>query len=77
MADLLCRLLALKASGLNTVTTYIPWNAHEPAPGEFDFSDTLNIIRFLEVAQSLELYVILRIGPYICAGLTCHISAVE
>ena len=29
--------------GLNTVQTYIPWNAHEPAPGTFDFSGMLDI----------------------------------
>ena len=31
------RLLKLKACGMNTVETYVPWNAHEPKPGEFRF----------------------------------------
>ena len=29
------RLLKLKACGFNTVETYIPWNLHEPQPGQF------------------------------------------
>nr|XP_039267211.1 beta-galactosidase-1-like protein 2 [Styela clava] len=61
------RLLLLKACGLNTVTTYIPWNAHEPIEGKFDFSNMLDLAKFIEIAEELELYVILRIGPYICA----------
>lgn len=61
------RLLALKACGLNTVTTYIPWNAHEPVEGKFDFTNMLDLAKFIEIAEELDIYVILRIGPYICA----------
>ena len=31
----------LKAMGFNTVETYVPWNLHEPRPGEFDFAGGL------------------------------------
>lgn len=61
------RLLKLKAMGLNTVETYIPWNFHEPRKGAFDFTGMRDVERFVRLAQELGLYVILRPSPYICA----------
>ncbi len=61
------RLLKLKAAGLNTVETYVPWNFHEPRKGEFCFDGMLDIERFVKTAQDMGLYVIVRPGPYICA----------
>ncbi|MCJ1909930.1 glycoside hydrolase family 35 protein [Planococcus ruber] len=61
------RLLKLKALGLNTVETYIPWNFHEPKKGEFHFEGMADIERFIGLAHKLGLYVILRPAPYICA----------
>lgn len=61
------RLLKLKACGLNTVETYTCWNLHERREGEFDFSGLLDIEKFIETAEKLGLFVILRPGPYICA----------
>ena len=61
------RLSKLKACGLNTVETYTCWNLHERREGEFDFSGLLDIEKFIETAQKLGLWVILRPGPYICA----------
>jgi len=61
------RLLKLRECGFNTVETYTPWNLHERREGEFDFSGILDIEAFLDEAESLGLYVILRPGPYICA----------
>lgn len=57
----------LKACGLNTVETYTCWNLHERKEGEFDFSGRLDVARFVDMAASLGLNVILRPGPYICA----------
>ena len=57
----------LKALGFNTVETYIPWNVHETKEGEYDFSGQLDIQRFVQTAKELELFVILRPSPYICA----------
>ena len=56
-----------KAMGLNTVTTYVFWNAHEPRPGTYDFSGNLDVAEFIREAQQEGLYVILRPGPYACA----------
>lgn len=61
------RLEKLKAMGCNTVETYIPWNMHEPKKGRFHFDGILDVEAFIETAQSLGLYVIIRPSPYICA----------
>lgn len=61
------RLEKLKAMGCNTVETYIPWNMHEPQKGHFHFDGMLDIEKFIQTAQDLGLYVILRPSPYICA----------
>ncbi|KAJ1536406.1 hypothetical protein HK405_015236, partial [Cladochytrium tenue] len=57
-----------KAAGLNAVDTYVFWGLHEPAPGVFDFhTDEKNLPHFLELAKKAGLFVVLRIGPYVCA----------
>jgi len=55
-----------KAMGLNTITTYVFWNLHEPQPGKFDFTGNLDIAEFVREAGQEGLYVIVRPGPYIC-----------
>lgn len=57
----------LKRLGFNTVETYIPWNGHEPHQGQFNFSGQYDLTAFLDLAQTLGLYVLLRPTPYICA----------
>ena len=47
--------------------SYVPWNAHEPSPGVFDFTGILDIHEYILTAQHLGLHVIVRPGPYICA----------
>jgi beta-galactosidase len=64
------RLLKARALGLNAICTYMPWNLHEPRPGQFDFEgdgEMLDVAAFVRLAQEIGLYVILRPGPYICA----------
>ena len=61
------RLKKARAMGLNTVSTYVFWNAHEPRPGVYDFSGRLDVAAFIRMAQEEGLYVILRPGPYSCA----------
>ena len=55
----------LKALGFNTVETYVPWNMHEPKKGQFDFQGILDIEKFLQIAQDLGLYAIVRPSPFI------------
>ena len=45
------RIKKAKAMGLNTLSTYVFWNVHEPRPGEFDFSGNLDIAEFVRTAQ--------------------------
>lgn len=61
------RLEKLKAMGCNTVETYIPWNMHETKKGVYDFSGLLDVVEFIRQAQALDLWVIVRPSPYICA----------
>ncbi len=61
------RLKKLKACGFNTVETYTCWNLHERKEGQFDFSGILDIEKYISLAESLDLNVIVRPGPYICA----------
>jgi hypothetical protein len=61
------RLLKAKRAGLNCITTYVPWNFHEPVEGEWDFQGDRDVAGFVRLAGELGLYVILRPGPYICS----------
>ncbi|WP_411344344.1 glycoside hydrolase family 35 protein [Paenibacillus sp. WLX1005] len=61
------RLLKLKACGLNTVETYVPWNLHEPVEGNFVFTGLADLEGFVTLAGRLGLHVIVRPSPYICA----------
>lgn len=61
------RLLKMKMAGLNAIQTYVPWNFHELQPGKYQFSGDQDMEYFIRLAQELDLLVILRPGPYICA----------
>ena len=61
------RLKKARAMGLNTVSTYVFWNVHEPKPGVYDFNGGKDVAAFIRMAQEEGLYVILRPGPYSCA----------
>ena len=61
------RLKMIHAMGLNTVSIYVFWNAHEPREGEFNFTGDADIAQFVRLAQKEGLWVILRPGPYCCA----------
>ena len=61
------RLEKLINMGCNTVETYIPWNFHEPYKGKFLWDGMRDVCRFIETAQELGLYMIIRPSPYICA----------
>lgn len=60
------RLEKLKACGLNTVETYVPWNLHEPEKGRFVFEGLADLEGFLDCAQALG-------SMYCCAR--AHTSA--
>jgi len=62
------RLWRMKLAGLNTVETPVFWNACETRPGSVEFNDNNDIRAFCELAQSIGLWVIVRMGPYIGSG---------
>lgn len=61
------RLWKMRAAGLNTVTIYVPWNLHERIPGNYEFTGFFNLQNFIELVHEVELLLIVRPGPYICA----------
>ena len=61
------RMQKARAMGLNTITTYVFWNFHEPTPGHYDFAGQRDLAAYLRTAQEVGLHVILRPGPYVCA----------
>ncbi|MFI6496692.1 beta-galactosidase family protein [Nonomuraea typhae] len=61
------RLGKLRAMGVDTVETYVPWNLHEPRPGTFVFTGLADMEGFFLAAGAAGLKVIVRPGPYICA----------
>ncbi|WP_261388398.1 glycoside hydrolase family 35 protein [Arthrobacter alpinus] len=62
------RIDRLVAMGVNTLDTYIAWNFHQPFKGEpADFTGWRDVARFITLAGSAGLDVIVRPGPYICA----------
>uniref|UniRef100_A0A8C4EKT1 Beta-galactosidase n=1 Tax=Dicentrarchus labrax TaxID=13489 RepID=A0A8C4EKT1_DICLA len=63
------RLLKMKACGINTLTTYVPWSLHQPERGVFNFHTQLDLEAYINLAADLGLWVILRPGPYISSEL--------
>lgn len=61
------RMKMAKAMGLNTIGTYVFWNAHEAVQGKYDFSGNNNIAEFVRIAKEEGLWVVLRPSPYACA----------
>lgn len=61
------RIRKAKLMGLNTIETYVAWNAHAPRPGVFDLTGGLDLGRFLDLVAAEGMHAIVRPGPYICA----------
>ena len=60
--------MRLQALGCNTVSFYVPWNVHEPRPGVYSWKGFADVEGYLRLVQELGMNVLLRLGPYICAG---------
>ncbi|MGH3245161.1 MAG: beta-galactosidase [Trebonia sp.] len=56
--------------GLNTIETYVAWNAHAPTPDSFRLDGGLDLGRFLDLVAAEGMHAIVRPGPYICAEWT-------
>jgi hypothetical protein len=61
----------IREMGLGLVSSYIPWNYHELAPGKYDFtgktSPQRDLVGFIELLKAKKIYLIIRPGPYIYA----------
>lgn len=53
-----------RAGGLDTVATYVFWQAHEPTPGTFRWDGDLDLRAFVELAAHHGLDVVVRMGPW-------------
>lgn len=61
------RIAKAREMGLNTIETYVAWNAHSPRPGSFETEGGLDLGRFLDEVAAQGMFAIVRPGPYICA----------
>ncbi len=57
-------LAAMKAGGIDIVSTYVFWNHHEWREGEYDFSGDRDLSAFLAAVKKTGLWCIVRIGPW-------------
>ncbi|MFH0954034.1 MAG: beta-galactosidase [Verrucomicrobiota bacterium] len=61
------RLIKMKRSGANLVTTYIPWNWHEPVEGRQRWTGDYDLAHFLDLCTKHGLFIVVKPGPYCCA----------
>jgi beta-galactosidase len=64
------RIRKARLMGLNTIETYVAWNAHAPTPSSFLLDGQLDLGRFLDLVAAEGMHAIVRPGPYICAEWT-------
>jgi len=62
----------MKAAGMNAIESYVFWNYHQTSlamhnASQYDYSGRGNVSYFLDLAAQHDLFVIWRLGPYICA----------
>ncbi|GAA5195645.1 beta-galactosidase family protein [Microbacterium jejuense] len=61
------RIRKARLMGLNTIETYVAWNAHEPVRGQWDATGWNDLGAFLDLVAAEGMHAIVRPGPYICA----------
>lgn len=54
----------IKAGGIDIIATYVFWIYHEEEEGVFDWTGNKNLSYFLQLCEELDVYVLLRIGPW-------------
>ncbi len=58
---------AMARAGMNLVTTYVPWDVHEPARGQLAFDGWRDLGAFCELACERGFWLHLKPGPFINA----------
>ena len=61
------RIVKMKRCGCNQVTTYIPWNWHEPVEGQERWTGDQDLVRFIGLCKKHDMFLVVKPGPYICA----------
>uniref|UniRef100_A0A0D3HTX9 Beta-galactosidase n=1 Tax=Oryza barthii TaxID=65489 RepID=A0A0D3HTX9_9ORYZ len=56
-----------KEGGADVIETYVFWNGHEPAKGQYYFEERFDLVKFAKLVAAEGLFLFLRIGPYACA----------
>ena len=59
------RIIKSKAGGINCMSTFLCWCVHEFYENQFDFTGDNDIAYFLELCKKHDMWVFLRIGPWI------------
>ncbi len=57
----------MREAGMNLVTTYVPWDVHNPREGVYDFTGARDVGRFLQMACERGMHVVYKPGPLITA----------
>lgn len=57
----------MRAGGVSIVASYVFWNHHEAERGQFDWTESRDLRRFVQLAAAAGLYVYLRPGPWVHA----------
>ncbi|HXT12011.1 MAG TPA: beta-galactosidase [Candidatus Angelobacter sp.] len=57
-------LLKMKAGGIDIVSTYVFWIHHEEIEGQFDWSGSRDLRRFIQTCQEVGLKACVRCGPW-------------
>lgn len=57
-------LCKMKALGIQVVSSYHIWLHHEPEKGQFRFSGSYDVRRFVQLCQKCGLLFVARIGPW-------------
>ncbi|AOS64664.1 beta-galactosidase [Actinoalloteichus hymeniacidonis] len=63
-ADWRAELAKIRAGGIDVVATYLFWNHHEPARGDYRFDGSRDIAAFVRLCAELDLAVAVRLGPW-------------
>jgi len=62
---------SVRSLGLRVISTYLSWRSHAPDGPRADLTGAtnprLNLVSFLQLCQAMDLEVILKPGPWICA----------
>ncbi|CAN0845626.1 Beta-galactosidase 10 [Linum grandiflorum] len=56
-----------KEGGANAIETYVFWNGHEISPDVYNFAGRFDLVKFVKTVQEAEMFLILRIGPFVAA----------